>query len=53
MAWPPATIADDKAPGAPSSDTEHPDHHNALAAAISGAHLGQMLLAVAAAPAIA
>lgn len=35
MAWPPATIADDKAPGAPSSDTEHPDHHNALAAAIN------------------
>ena len=35
MAWPPATIAADKAPGAPSSDTEHPDHHNALAAAVN------------------
>jgi hypothetical protein len=35
MAWPPATIAANKAPGAPSSDTEHPDHHNALAAAIN------------------
>ena len=35
MAWPPATIAADKAPGAPSSSTEHPDHHNALATAIN------------------
>ena len=35
MAWPPATIADNKAPGAPTSDTEHPDHHNALAAAVN------------------
>jgi hypothetical protein len=35
MAWPPAVIAADKAPGAPSSDTEHPDHHNALAAAVN------------------
>jgi len=35
MAWPPTAIAANKAPGAPSSDTEHPDHHNALAAAIN------------------
>lgn len=35
MAWPPATIATGKAPGAPSSDTEHPDHHNALATAVN------------------
>jgi len=35
MAWPPATIAVGKAPGAPVSDTEHPDHHNALAAAVN------------------
>lgn len=35
MAWPPATIAADKAPGAPSSATEHPDHHNALASAVN------------------
>ena len=35
MAWPPATIAADKAPGPPSSSTEHPDHHNALAAAVN------------------
>lgn len=35
MAWPPATIATGKAPGAPTSNTEHPDHHNALAAAVN------------------
>ena len=35
MAWPPAAIAADKAPGAPSSDTEHPDHHNLLAAGVN------------------
>lgn len=35
MTWPPAVIAADKAPGAPISSTEHPDHHNALATAIN------------------
>ena len=35
MAWPPTPVDATKAPGAPSSDTEHPDHHNALANAIN------------------
>lgn len=35
MAWPPAPIAADKTTGAPASATEHPDHHNQMAAAIN------------------
>ena len=35
MAFPPPTIAANKAPGPPSSTTEHPDHHNALASAVN------------------
>lgn len=35
MAWPPGIIDADKSPGRPSSPTEHPDHHNQLAAAIN------------------
>ena len=35
MAYPPDPIVADKAPGPPSSATEHPDHHNDLATAIN------------------
>lgn len=35
MAFPPGAIATDKTPGPPSSATEHPNHHNDLAAAIN------------------
>jgi hypothetical protein len=35
MSWPPASIAANKAPGPPSSATEHPDHHNEMATAIN------------------